>query len=86
MESTIKGMPWVEENYCGSVHVASFLYKNKWNATIGLVFGRYVKRFFVLKLDKQVFCYYDDICYNHPHEYPFNVCLGHCIIYNDRLY
>ncbi len=73
MEGTAKGMPWIEETYCGPLAVSSFLYKNKWNATVGLLFGRYVKRFFVLRLDRKALCYYDDICYKNPHEFSLTV-------------
>jgi len=75
MSIVIKAFPWIDENYLGPLQVASYLFKNKVNATVGLIFGRYVKRFFVLKLDKQQFCYYDDIYYKNPHEYPLDVFL-----------
>ena len=72
-------MPWIDEVYCGNLNVASYLYKNKWSATIGLIFSKYVKRFFVLKMDKQLFCYYDDIYLANPHEYPISVHFLHLI-------
>ncbi len=73
MDSSSREGGLIESSYCGPANVASLLYKNKWNATIGLLFGRYVKRFFVIKMEKQLFCYYDDIYYNNPHEYPVTV-------------
>ncbi len=75
MSSSLNDQSEVEPSYCGPKNVSALLYKNKWNATIGLLFGKYVKRFFVLRMDKQLLCCYDDIYYNNPHEYPVSVLL-----------
>ena len=67
--------PWIEESYCGPLSISAFLYKNKWKATIGLIFGNYTMRFFILRLDKKTFSYYDDTLCKNGHDYPLEVLI-----------
>ncbi len=50
----------IRPDYKGKLVVAAMLYKNKWNATIGIIFGRYIIRYFVLNLDNSTFSSYTD--------------------------
>jgi len=68
-------MQWIEQSYGGSLTVANFLYKRKCNARIGLLFGKYVKRLFLLDLKYQLLCYYSDINFKNPRAIEINVCL-----------
>ena len=55
-----KKLPWSDPSYKGHMKIGAKFYKNKWNIGIGIIFGRYVKRFFVLDLIGQTFGYYSD--------------------------
>ncbi len=52
--------PILDASYCGKTLVEGWLHKNKWTATIGLLFGRYVKRYFVIDMTAGTFAYYSD--------------------------
>jgi hypothetical protein len=79
-------MPWIEQSYGGSLTVANFLYKRKCNAHIGLLFGKYVKRLFLLDLKYQLLCYYSDINFKNPRVIEINVRLKFNLIGNkDRV-
>lgn len=56
----MKTHPWIDASYSGHTKLGATLYKNKWNIGIGILFGRYVKRFFVVDLVEQTFSYYSD--------------------------
>ena len=69
-------MTWIEDKYKGPIKVAYHLYKNKWNARITLIFGRYVKRYFVLDLRQRSFCYYNDENLSNSHFISFSVLIN----------
>ena len=75
-ENKWKDCPWVDPTYVGPTNVSAILYKNKWNATIGLIFGRYVKRYFMIRMDQKKLCCYDDIYFKNGHDYAFDVLLA----------
>ena len=71
----MNNMPWIEQAYSGSLTISYFLYKNKWNATIGLIFGKFIKRLFVLNMENQTLNYYKDTSYKDPHIIELSVCV-----------
>ncbi len=52
--------PGVDPAYRGKTKLAALLFKSKRNATFSLLFGRHVKRYFVLDLAIGSFVYYAD--------------------------
>lgn len=52
--------PLILNSYIGDRNVRAVLFKNKWKASIGMMFGRYVQRYFVLDIDTYSFTYYND--------------------------
>jgi len=73
MASELEQMPWIDKRYKGSLIVGFPLYKNKWNSTIGLLFGKYILRHFILYMDQQIFCHHDEAHPKNPHTYDLNV-------------
>ena len=69
-------LAWIDPCYKGPLKVSGTLYKNKWSTGIGIIFGRYVKRFFVLDLENRKFCYYADSSCKSGSVYKFEVMLG----------
>jgi len=67
---------WMDLNYQGPLVYGAMLYKNKWNAGIGLMFGSYVKRYFVLDLPNRTFSYYSDAKCKSGSVYKFDVFLN----------
>ncbi len=53
-------MSWLDADYRGELRVTANLLKCKQNAGVGLLFGRFVSRFFVLDLENFTFGYYTD--------------------------
>ncbi len=49
--------PYIDRKYKGNLTITGYLYKNKWNASIGLMFGRYIKRYFILNMQDNEFGY-----------------------------
>ncbi len=69
----------VDADYNGPRVIEAVLYKKKWSATIGLLFGRFVKRHFVLDLDRLTFGYYSDESKSGHQEF-YNLNVQQCIV------
>ncbi len=77
--------PRVDLHYTGPLVLEAALYKNKWNATIGLLLGRFVRRFFVLDLVRFTFSYYsDESKTNVSQQYSINVSASGVILVGDN--
>jgi hypothetical protein len=57
---TKENSAYIAEAYEGNSFITGELYKDKAKSTFGNIFGRYVKRFFVLDLKKYTFGYYSN--------------------------
>lgn len=70
---------WVDPSYRGRLVVEGSLYKNKWTAQFGMIFGRYVRRFFVLDLQTRTFSFFADSSRQKGCVYDFSVLLLWCL-------
>ena len=67
---------WISPQYKGELRIHAALLKNKHNASVGLLFSKFVKRYFVLDLEKCTFGYYsDESCRSGSCIYPLKVLL-----------